>query len=145
MGRRNFFSTYAICVAIASLVSGCSVPNLESENCTAGRETVKKLYSQHFGSEMSSDPEALRQRDKFLTNTLIEELRSADLPSKDYFTRTGDTPTAFRVGTCEESGPTSVKIQVILLWRSRETNRQAEVHAEVIEQDHNWLVNKVFE
>lgn len=93
---------------------------------------------------MSVAPEAIREREKYLTSSLVDSLRSAVEGKRDYFTAAEDQPKAFRVGVCTVNSDTTVTLQVILLWRDDRGSRQQEVQVEVKEIAGKWLINKVF-
>ncbi len=122
----------------------CSVPNLEDADCTAARGAVRDFYSYHFGSEMRFTPENLREREKFLTGELLNNLRAIPLSDQDPFTLTSDLPKAFRVGGCRVIEPNhKVSFGVLLFWRTENRSEQREIHVEAVKQNDNWLVNKI--
>lgn len=122
----------------------CSVPNLEKPECAAARQTVKELYSFHFGNDMKFSPENLKQREKFLTADLRRYLYEQKEGGNDYFTQTEDYPKAFRVGTCKIIEPDKrVNFQVLLFWKDENRNEQKEVNVEIVRRNDEWLVNKV--
>jgi hypothetical protein len=123
---------------------GCEVPNLEAPECTASRDTVKKFYSFHFGSEMASSPEIVKEREKFLTPELAAKLAAAADSKTDYFTATDKYPRAFRVGECTANSKQNTTFRVILLWRDDTRSEQREVNVEAVEMDGKWLINRVF-
>ena len=124
--------------------SNCSIPNLESQDCTEARNTVKELYSYHFGNDMKFTQKNLKQREKFLTDNLKKQLESQPESAVDYFTATDDYPKAFRLGKCEVVEPDKkVNIQVVLFWKTETRSEQKEIQVEVIKQNNDWLVNKV--
>ncbi len=122
----------------------CSVPNLQSPECIEAQNTAKELYSYHFGNDMKFTKVNLKQREKYLTNELKQQLESQPESAIDYFTATDDYPKAFRLGDCETVEPgKKVNIQVVLFWKSETRSEQKEVRVEVVKQNDNWLVNKV--
>lgn len=130
-------------LSYALLAVSCEVPNLEAPECTASRDTVKKFYSFHFGSEMASSPEIVKEREKFLTPELAAKLASAGDSKTDYFTATDNYPRAFRVGECTANSKQSTTFKVILLWRDDTRSEQREVNVEAVDMDGKWLINKV--
>jgi hypothetical protein len=127
----------------ALFFTGCGVPNLEAPECTASREVVKKFYSFHFGSEMASSPDAVKEREKFLTPELAAKLAALGDSKTDYFTATDNQPRAFRVGECKANSKQSTTFQVILLWRDDSRSEQREVNVESVETGGKWLINRV--
>lgn len=124
----------------------CSVPNLEKPECAAARQTVKELYSYHFGNEMRFSQNNLKPRAKFLTDDLKQYLSAQPESGTDYFTATADYPKAFRVGTCRvtEAGK-QVNFQVLLFWKDAARDEQREMNVEIVNEKDEWLVNKVEE
>ncbi len=122
----------------------CSIPNLESAECTAARNQVKKLYSYHFGNDMKPSTENLKLRGEYLTTELRQELEKQIETKKDYFTQTDDYPKAFRIGECTIVEPDKkVDLQVIVFWKDDTRSEQREISVETVKQDGNWLVNRV--
>lgn len=122
----------------------CSIPNLETNDCTEARNTVKELYSYHFGNDMKFTKENLKQREKFLTDNLKKQLENQPENAVDYFTATDDYPKAFRLGKCEVvEADKKVNIQIVLFWKTDTRSEQKEVQVETVKQNNNWLVNKV--
>lgn len=122
----------------------CSIPNLQSSECIEAQNTVKELYSYHFGNDMKFTKENLKQREKYLTAELKQQLENQPDSAIDYFTATDDYPKAFRLGDCKTAEPgKKVNIQVVLFWKSETRSEQKEVRVEVVKQNDNWLVNKV--
>lgn len=127
-----------------STFTGCSIPNLESQDCTEARNTVKELYSYHFGNEMKFTKENLKPLEKFLTDDLKKQLESQPESAVDYFTATDDYPKAFRLGKCSDVEPDKkVIMQVLLFWKTETRSEQKEIQVEVVKQNNNWLVGKV--
>ncbi|HLM00820.1 MAG TPA: hypothetical protein VK400_07170, partial [Pyrinomonadaceae bacterium] len=76
------------CLLLAAYCSlSCSVPNLESPECTQARRTLGEFYSNHFGNDMKFTPENLRDREKYLTTDLTRLLQKF-LTDSDPFTLT---------------------------------------------------------
>jgi hypothetical protein len=122
--------------------SGCSVPNLETPQCTAARDTVKRFYSFYFDSDMMSI-EAAKTRSTFLTNELSSQLAGPKKDDIDYFTATSNPPKAFRVGECSSDAADTATFSVLMLWRDDTDSDQKEVRVEVVQRFGKWLINKV--
>ncbi len=130
--------TTAVCLP------GCSIPNLEKPECTEAQQTVKELYSYHFGNDMKFTKENLQQRVKFLSSQLAANLEQKDESANDYFTATDDYPKAFRVGGCKVIEPEKrVSFGVLLFWKTDVRSEQREIHVEAVKENGEWLVNKV--
>ena len=133
------------CLLLAAYCSlSCSVPNLEKPECTKARQTLKELYSFHFGNDMKFTKENLQTREKFLSEQLKLKLGTQPDSAKDYFTATDSYPKTFRVGVCKITEPEKkVEAQILLFWREGEKTEQREVKAEVINENDKWLVSSV--
>lgn len=139
---RNVVFRCSLLAAFCGLA--CSVPNLEKPECAAARQTVKELYSFHFGNDMKPARENLKQREKFLTGDLKQYLSNQTEAVKDYFTQTEDYPKAFRVGTCKIAEPNKrVNFQILLFWKDATRDEQREVSVETVNNNGDWLINKV--
>lgn len=134
-----------ICLLFSAFcLLSCSIPTLQEQECIEARQTVKELYSYHFGNDMRLTPENLKERERFLTPELTNSLRTAS-PAEDPFTLTNDTPKAFRVGGCSVTEPgKKVDFEVVLFWKTDTRSEQREIHVEVVKQNDKWLVNKIF-
>lgn len=127
----------------ALLIGGCELPNLEAAECSASRDVVRKFYSFHFGSEMATSPEIVKEREKYLTAELAAKLAATGDSKTDYFTATDNYPKAFRVGECKVNSKQSSTLQVILLWRDDTRSEQREVKVEAVETNGKWLIDRV--
>lgn len=140
----NYMFSAANFFLFCLLMASCSVPNLEKPECAAARQTVKELYSFHFGNDMKLSKENLKQREKFLTDDLKQYLFRKEENPKDYFTGTVDYPKAFRVGVCDVVEPVKkVNFQILLFWKDDKRNEQREINVEIVNKNDKWLVNKV--
>ena len=136
--------TCALCFA------GCSVPNLESPQCTDARLAVRQFYSFHFGNDMSPSAENLKAREKYLTPDLIKTLGADQAGRVDYFTKADAYPKTFKVATCDSTDPQHAKLQVQVYWQeergSLKDTTQREVGVDTLKtNDGRWLIDKVSE
>ena len=142
--NQNWLFIFCIFNFAFLVFSACSIPNLESQDCTDARNTVKELYSYHFGNDMKFTKENLKQREKYLTDELKKQLENQPESAVDYFTATDDYPKAFRLGKCEDVEPDKkVNMQIVLFWKTETRSEQKEIQAEVVKQNNNWLVNRI--
>ncbi len=124
-------------------LSACSQPVLESPECIASRDPVKRFYSFHFGNEMKPSKENLAERGKFLSQDLLEELSKQTETKKDYFTQETDYPKAFRAGKCETVSPDRARFEILLFWRTNDKNIQREIAVEAVREDEKWKIDRV--
>jgi hypothetical protein len=132
------------CLLLAAFCQlACSVPNLEDPDCTQARDGVHEFYSFHFGNDMTFSNENLEKRNEYLTPRFFQELRDHP-PPVDPFTRTEDTPKAFRVGDCRVAEPGSrVRFDVLLFWKTDVRTEQRPIGVESAKVDGRWLVDRV--
>ena len=136
---------FLFCLSVGAFcLASCSIPNLDSPECGAARQTVKDFYSFHFGNDMKPSKENLQPLGKFLTAELKQRLESQSEEAKDYFTATDDYPKAFRPGKCRVSEPNKkVFFQVLLFWKDENRTEQREVEVEVVNENDHWLISNV--
>lgn len=133
-----FFLLFAFC-----LLSACSVPSLQANECNEARPTVKEFFSYHFGNDMNFTAENLKQRERFLTTEFTKRLQ-AEPQAFDPFTLTNDTPKAFRVGGCTVIEPNQkTDFEILLFWKTETRSEQRAIHAEVTKQNDHWLIDRI--
>lgn len=140
-GRKFFFTL--ILASTFLLLTNCSVPSLESEECRQARDTVKRFYSYHFASDMKTAAADLENRAEFLSADLKKNLEDRANSPTDYFTQTDDYPKAFRVGTCENISQERVNFGVLLFWKDDTRNEQRKMNVEAVNQGGKWAIDKV--
>ena len=143
MSSTGYLRTAIISFLIGANTFGCSVPNLETPECVAARDTVKRFYSYHFGNDMHRSPENVQARKDFLSPELFASLSASKGETNDYFTDTSNYPKAFRVGACKNDGSEHATFQVLFFWRDDTSNEQKEVRVETVRSNGAWLINKV--
>lgn len=134
-----------LCVSVPLwlIAASCSIPNLESPDCTAARNVVREFYSFHFGSDMTFSRENLGLREKFLTPEFEERLRGQDT-NIDPFTLTDDPPKAFRVGACTVVEPEKrTRFEVLLFWKTDTQSKQVSINADAVNTGGRWLIDGV--
>ena len=136
------FSLFAFHFSLFTVA--CSVPVLESPECTAARQNVKEFYSYHFANDLKFTSENLAAREKFLSRELIETLSKKDESATDYFTQTDDYPKAFRVAECKTvESQKRLDFNVVLFWKTDTRSEQREIPVEVVNENGKWAVDKV--
>ena len=138
---KGWLTLKLVMLMISFSAASCSVPNLETAECAAARNSVKRFYSLHFANQMNPTPEYSIMRDAFISERLKNSLVTGEEPT-DYFTQTQDFPKAFRIGVCT-SGESDAVFQVVLLWRDDVRNEQAEVTVNAIRSGSEWLIDSV--
>jgi hypothetical protein len=129
--------------AFLLLTYGCSMPNLESPECTDSRLAVKQFYSFHFANEMRFSADNLKQREKFLTPEFVKSLQTLTGENDVFTTNSNDFPKAFRIGECKVIEPTKTNLEIVLFWKDDNRTEQKNIHVEAVKQANKWLLNKV--
>jgi hypothetical protein len=138
---QNWFYLLPFCFLLFTFA--CSVPNLESPECTDSRLAVKQFYSFHFAGEMKFSGDNLKQREKFLTPEFVKSLQSAVDENDVFTTNSTDFPKAFRIGECKVIEPTKTNLEIVLFWKDDNRTEQKNIHIEAVKQADKWLLNKV--
>ena len=126
----------------------CSVPNLESPECTESRNVVREFYSFHFGNDMRPSVENLQLRERFLSpkfrGKLMVDASVYPKTTADYFTNTDDFPKAFRVGECRviDAGKRT-EFEILLFWKDDARSEQRSIRAEAVRENDKWLIDEV--
>lgn len=131
----------------AFLISSCSIPNLESPECSQARDAARQFYSFHFANDMRATAENLKMRERFLTSFYFKRLMfdaGGEPPTKtDYFTLSEDPPRTFKIGECRAIGGGKTLVQIQLYWRDDVKTVQKEIHVEAVKIGNSWLINSV--
>jgi hypothetical protein len=123
--------------------NACSMPNLESSECTDSRLAVKQFYSFHFANEMKFSGDNLKQREKFLTPEFAQMLQSSAGENDVFTTNSSDFPKAFRIGECKIVEANKTNLEIVLFWRDDNRSEQKNIHVEAVKQADKWLLNKI--
>jgi hypothetical protein len=141
----------ALCIVVCALgIVGCSVPTLESPQCTDATLAVKQFYSFHFGNDMAPSAENLKAREKFLTSDLYRSLAASANGRTDYFTKSDEYPKTFKMATCNSGDPQHANVEVQTYWQeergSTKSTTQREVTVATVKtNDGRWLIDNVSE
>lgn len=132
-----------LCILHCALCIGCSIPNLESQECSEARDVAKQFFSFHFGNDMEPTAENIRLRQRFLTPGFFQEALSEASDNRiDPFTGTNPPPTTFKVGKCV-SDSQEADFEVQFYWRNDNSTKQEPAILVLIRQDGKWLVNQI--
>jgi hypothetical protein len=127
-------------VHFALLIGACSIPSLESAECSQARDTVKQFYSWYLGTDLDTrlkQPEILN---RFVAKKFQDEHPTSD-PAAYFFS--DDLPKTFKIGACKQIDPQKVDMQVQIYWRDDKKTVQKEVHVETVKTGDAWLINNV--
>lgn len=125
------------------LTGACSIPNLDTAECSEARPAVREFYSFHFANEMTTSAANLEARKRFLTDRLFETLAASPTDADVFTTGTTDVPRAFRHGGCETDANGRAVFDVLLFWRDEEHTKQRTVKVEAEKQNGKWLIDRV--
>ena len=123
--------------------AGCSVPNLESPQCTQSRDAVREFYSIHFGNEMKPSEAYLKLRKQYITENFSNVISKQINQSQDFFTLTDDYGKAFRIGKCKDVEQNKTDLEVLIFWKTDTRTEQKAIHAEAVNEGGKWLINKI--
>ena len=119
----------------------CSIPNLETAQCSEARDSVKEFYSWYSGTESedrAKQPEVFK---KYISSE--SPLNSAGGEKIDPFFNSATPPTTFKIGKCEMVDGTHTNIQVQLYWRQEAKTDQREVYADTVKSGDRWQIEKI--
>lgn len=138
----RYVSIAFLCLTVL-VISGCSIPNLETPECIEARPAVRRFYSFHFGNDMMFSADGLEKRSKFLTPRLKEELGTHSGTGDPFTSGDDNVPRAYRAGKCETKAPDRAALEILLLWRDSERDTQRTITVEMQKIDSEWLIDKV--
>jgi len=127
-------------VPVVFAVSSCSVPNLESPECSAARDVVRQYYSLAIGADPMSNPTALSKLKALRsTNFTVSPVRG----DADQYHFTSQQPISYRVGECSDQTDRSVKTKVKVIWRINDQNSDRDDTVTLAKVDSAWLIDRV--
>ena len=131
---------FTFCLSLmAFCFVGCSVPKLESSQCSEAGDQVKEFYSWYLGT----DAEMRGRQGDIYDRFISPKFQTDAAEGTDPFFRSTTLPTTFKIGKCESMNDTQGKIQVQLYWRFENKTDQKEVYADVVKSGDRWLIEKV--
>ena len=137
-GRFERFTSGCLAAVLVLFSFGCGQPVLESENCLASRDPVKRLYSLHIDGGANPKGAKLERIRGFLSEGLYKKLSANENGPADYLTQSDKFPKAFRVGTCRDVD-SGTEFDVLLFWRTDEISREQKIVVSAVKED-DWVV-----
>jgi hypothetical protein len=128
-----------ILIGVFICVSGCSIPNLEGQQCTEARDAVHDFYFWYLGTDSAMRDKQRNIYERFIAPSFQSDAKT-DL---DPFFLSDTTPTTLKIGKCEQIDDLHVSMQVQLYWRQDGKTDQKEVYADVKKATNGWLIDKV--
>ena len=134
---------FAFCCLLvtANWQLACSIPKLESPQCSEAGDQVKEFYSWYLGTDAEMRGRQPEVYDRFISPAFPKQ-RGTNWESDPFFLST-TPPTTFKIGKCESMNDTQGKIQVQLYCRFENKTDQKEVYADVVKSGDRWLIEKV--
>ena len=129
----------AVYVFILFSLAGCSIPNLEGQQCTEARDAVHDFYFWYLGTEPAMRDKQRDVYDRFIA----PQFSTVSKTNVDPFFLSDTTPTTLKIGKCEMKDDSHVTMQVQLYWRQDGKTDQKEVYADVAKSGDKWLIDKV--
>ena len=85
----------------------------------------------------------LKQRERFLSPSLIEQLGNAPEGPDPFTTGNTDLPKAFRAGECRVLKPDRTQFDVLIFWKDDVRTEQRRLKVEAVKTENGWLVDKI--
>jgi hypothetical protein len=130
---------YAVSISVFLFLSGCSIPNLEGQQCTEARDAVHDFYFWYLGTDPAMRDKQKDVYDRFIAPGFV----TAAGEGRDPFFLSDTIPTTLKIGKCEMKDDSRVEMQVQLYWRQGGKTDQKEVYADVARSGDKWLIDKV--
>lgn len=137
--RSGLVACSLLLIAICSW--SCSIPNMQSQQCSEASDSVKEFYSWYLGTDpaqRAKEPEVLK---KYISPDFSVDLTDQGV-SEPYFL-SAVLPTTFKVGKCEMVDPTHSNVQVQAYLRQDERTDQWEVYADTVKNGDHWQIERI--
>ena len=137
---RNISVAYCLLfIAFCSL--NCSIPNMESQQCSEARDSVKEFYSWYLGT----DAEQREKQPEIYKKYIAERSQlNASGAGIDPFFNSETAPTTFKIGQCDAVDDSHTNIQVQLYWRySEQKVDQKELYVDTVRNGERWQIEKI--
>ena len=92
---------------------------------------------------MKFSQENLKLREKFLSAEYLKSLQSIQNDADIFTTNGKDFPKTFRVGGCKVVDTNKTNVEVIFFWKTDTRTEQKIIHAETVNENGKWLINKI--
>jgi hypothetical protein len=132
-------SITAILLCATFVLSACSIPNLEGQQCTEARDEVREFYSWYMGMDAAARE---KQRDVY-NRYIAPDFQSTAGSNADPFYLSDTIPTTFKIGKCDQKDDSHITMQIQLYWRQDRKTDQKEVYADMTKAGDKWLIDKV--
>lgn len=130
-------------LALAVLLPGCDIPNLDPPECAASRTAVREFYSFHFGNDMKVSPDGIKLREKFLTSDLAAKSSGAAEGTDPFTTGTSDLPKTFRAAECRVISSDRIEFDVLLFWKDDTRTEQKAIKVQTAKVGEDWLIDRI--
>ena len=134
----------AYCLSlIAVCFCGCSVPNMQSQQCSEASDSVKEFYSWYMGTDAEERAKRPAVYRKFISPDFPLDSKNWE---SDPYLLSHNFPTTFKVGKCEMVDESHVRVQVQLYWRPEDSDGktvQKEIYADAVNKGDAWQIAKI--
>jgi hypothetical protein len=133
----------SFCILHCALcIISCSIPAIESPDCSAAREVTKRYYSLAIGGDLADQPDSLRQ---------IKQLQAPDFSvggtqisgGRDPYNFSLVTPSSSRVVECADLGNGEVMNNVTVIWRQNDQNYLRKDKVTLARSGDTWLIEHI--
>jgi hypothetical protein len=132
----------ALCIAIALSIVSCSVPKIESADCSAAREVTKRYYSLAIGGDLAHQPDAMAQIRAMLTPRFTASgVKAGD--GRDPYNFSIRPPSSSRVDECSDLGAGKAATDVTVIWRLNDQNYLRKDKVTLIKYGDQWLIERI--
>ena len=133
----------ALCIVHCALcILSCSVPKIESADCSAAREVTKRYYSLAIGGDLAHQPDALAQVKGLQTPKMtVTGTKPGD--GRDQYNFSLTPPSSSRVDECADLGPGKASTDVTVIWRLNDENYLRKDKVTLIKNGDKWLIERI--
>jgi len=133
----------SFCILDCALcIISCSIPAIESADCSAAREVTKRYYSLAIGGDLADQPDSLRQ---------IKQLQAPGFSvggtqisgGRDPYNFSLVTPSSSRVDECADLGNGKVTNDVTVIWRHNDQNYLRKDKVTLARSGDTWLIEHI--
>jgi hypothetical protein len=133
----------ALCIVSCTLsVVACSIPAIESSDCTAARDVAKRYYSLAIGGDLANQPDSMTQFKKLLAPNF--SVSGTDLGGgRDPYNFSLITPSSSRFDECAVQQDGKPTINVTVIWRHNDQNYLRKDKVTLLKSGDTWLVEHI--
>ena len=129
-----------LCIVYCAFWIVACVPKIESADCAAARDVVKRYYSLAIGGDLAHQPDALAS---------INALRSPAFTAgpviggSDPFYFSFVPPTSCRVDECAVGSDNRATLDATVIWRQNDQNYLRKDKVTLRKSGDSWLIERI--